>query len=335
MIIKKEKIKKILCIKPRGIGDIVLSTIILENLHAYFPGVKIDYLTESFAKQAVEHNPLVHKVITMGKKEFLLRVVFQIRKEKYNMVLDLWSNPKTAQITFLSGAQYRIGFGYRGRKYAYNISAADDRGDHHSAEHNLELLKFIGIPIISKNISFQYDKISEKSASIFIEEKQLTGKTIIGIIPAGGWVSKRCNKEKWVEICKAFTGKFDVIFLILWGPGDEEDADYIVSELKEKGILAPPTTIPAMAALMKKCKAIISNDSGPMHIAAALNVPTIGLFGATDPEKHGPYSKNSGYVIKDDLHCIICNKLECPYNQECMKELSVDKIVDMYVRITA
>ena len=84
-----------------------------------------------------------------------------------------------------------------------------------------------------------------------------------------------------------------------------------------------------MAALIKKCKAVIANDSGPMHISAAMAIPTIGLFGPTDPKKHGPYSDNSSYVIKDDLNCIICNKLECPYNHECMKELPVDKILSL------
>ena len=64
-----------------------------------------------------------------------------------------------------------------------------------------------------------------------------------------------------------------------------------------------------------------------MHIATALNVPTLGLFGPTDPKNHGPYNTNSDYIIRDDLHCIICNKLSCPYDHECMKELPVDEVM--------
>src|ERR1035437_9469468 len=128
MEIDKSKIKKILCIKPRGIGDIVLSTIIIDNLISYFPEVKIDYLTENFAKSCLEDNPNINKILTMGKKEFPLWVALRIRKEKYDLLIDLWSNPRTAQITFLSGVKYRVGFSYRGRRYAYNIRATSERG---------------------------------------------------------------------------------------------------------------------------------------------------------------------------------------------------------------
>ena len=153
MKLEQSEIKKILIIKPRGIGDVVLSTILLDNLKAYFKDAKIDYLTEPFAKPAVENLADVNKVLTMGKKEFSLKVAMRIRREKYNMIIDTWSNPRTAQMTFFSGVKYRVGFGYRGRKYAYNIKAISDRGSHHMAEHNLELLKALNVPIVTKENS--------------------------------------------------------------------------------------------------------------------------------------------------------------------------------------
>jgi heptosyltransferase III len=119
----------------------------LENLKDHFPASEIHYLTEEFAKLSVANNPLVKKVITYKKTDFILCIIKNIRKEKYDIVFDFWSNPKTAQITFLSGAKHRVGFGYRGRKYAYNIVAESGRGDVHSAEHNLELLNALSIPV--------------------------------------------------------------------------------------------------------------------------------------------------------------------------------------------
>ncbi len=326
--INSEEIKKILCIKPRGIGDIVLSTIILENLIAYFPGVIIDYLTENFAKEAVEDNPLVNKVLTMGRTEFPLKVAWRIRKEKYNLILDLWSNPRSAQITFLSGVKYRVGFGYRGRKYAYNILATSERGVHHSAEHNLELLNSINVPIRTKRIHFY---ITEKELSLgkdFIKNNFSNSDTIIGIVPSGGWQSKRCDASKWVEICNAISLKIKSKFLILWGPGDEDDANYIKNNLNGLAVLSPNTTVKQMAGLIKNCDIVIANDSGPMHISAALNVATLGLFGPTDPKAHGPYSENSDYVIKEDLFCKICNLQKCPYKHECFKDMSLEIIVE-------
>jgi len=333
MQIDKEKIRKILCIKPRGIGDIILSTIILENVAAHFPYAQIDYLTEKFAKASVENNPFVTKVLTMNETEFPLLVALRIKKEKYDMILDLWSNPRSAQITFFSGVKFRVGFAYRGRRYAYNILATGDRGNHHSAEHNLELLKPLNIPVNTRNIHFYVSEEDDQFGKSFIKKYFRGDSLIIGIIPAGGWISKRCDATKWIEICSAINRKYKVQYLILWGPGDEYDADYIKNHFPDRTVIAPKTTLKQMSGLIKNCGFIIANDSGPMHMAAALGISTLGIFGPTDPNKHGPYSKNSGYVLKDDLFCIVCNYLECPYNHECMLQLSNQKVLEAFERI--
>ena len=327
MKINPEEIKNILCIKPRGIGDIVLSTIILDNLLNHYPNAKIDYLTEHFAKHSVTNNPLVNKVLTMLKTEFVFKVAWRIRKEKYNMIIDLWSNPRSAQITFLSGVKFRVGYAYRGRKYAYNILGTSGKGEHHSAEHNLELLKPLDVKIISKKIHFSVGDLEKLFAEHFFNENGLSNKTVFGIIPSGGWDSKRCDKNKWVEICKSAIKEFNCKILVLWGPGDESDADFIKSNLGDACLLAPKSTLQQMAGLMSKCKLIIANDSGPMHISAALGIPTLGIFGPTNPKAHGPYSPNSDYIIKEDLECIICNKLICPLQHECMRELNTADVL--------
>jgi len=333
MNIDHKRINKILCIKPRGIGDVVLSTIILDNLTAHFPSAKIDYLTETFVKPAIENHPDINKVITMKKSELPLKVAWRVRKEKYNMVLDLWSNPRSAQITFLSGVKYRVGFAYRGRKYAYNILATSGRGEVHSAEHNLEILNAIDVPVVSKNVVHY---ISEKDKSFgqkFFQNNFSTDEKVIGIIPAGGWESKRCDAVKWVEICNAISEKKNVKFLILWGPGDEKDALHIKKALPALTVIAPKTKLNEMNGMIKYCDLILANDSGPMHISAGLGIPTLGIFGPTNPKAHGPYSPNSDYVIKDDLFCIICNKLTCPYKHECMLELPVEKVIEKVEKI--
>lgn len=327
MKIESKSIKKILCIKPRGIGDIILSTIVLENLKAALPHSEIHYLTEEFAKRAVENNPYVSKVLTYNRNKFVLSAIRKLRKEKYDLVFDFWSNPKTAQITFLSGAKYRVGFGYRGRKYAYNIKAEPGDKNVHAAEANLQLLNATNIPVFSRNILFYLTEDEKQNAINYFKQKFNKDDLIIGIIPSGGWASKRCDSEKWIEFCQKISENLKNKFLILWGPGDENDAIQIYSNLGDKSVLAPQTKVGEMAGLISQCDLIIANDSGPMHIAAALKIPTLGIFGPTNPKMQGPYSSNSDYVIKDDLHCIVCNKLVCPYNHECMKELDSMEIL--------
>lgn len=324
MQINKEDITKILCIKPRGIGDIILSTIVLDNLKAALPHSEIHYLTEEFAKRAVENNSLVSKILTFHKNDFVLSIIKKVREEKYDLVLDFWSNPKTAQITFFSGAKYRAGYKKRGRKYAYNILGIQGTMGSHAAEDNLVLLNALDIPIISKKIIYrttQEEKLfADKIVKSIINRNE---ETLIGIIPSGGWESKRCDAVKLIEICEQIQKNIRSKFIILWGPGDENDVKIISEKLKPEPVVAPATSFGRLTALIEMCDLVIANDSGPMHAAAALNVPTIGIFGPTDPEAHRPYSDNSSYVIKSDLHCIKCTKLVCPYNHECMLELPV------------
>jgi heptosyltransferase-3 len=327
-MIDKEEIKKILCIKPRGIGDILLSTIVLDNLNSTFPHSEIHYLTEEFALRAVENNPFVSKILTFNKRDFVLSIIKKVRKEKYGLIFDFWSNPKTAQITFFSGAKYRIGFEKRGRKYAYNFLGKNGTMGEHAAEDNLVLLKAFKIPIISKKIIYQTTTEERKFADIYFRENIAeTNKLILGIIPSGGWETKRCEPVKWIEICNEIKKKYQVQFLILWGPGDEKDAKLIYEGLTPHPLMTPKSSFGELSALIDKCDLIIANDSGPMHVSAALGKPTLGIFGPTDPKAHRPFSENSSYVIHSELHCIVCTKLVCPYNHECMFDLSIEKVM--------
>jgi len=324
MQINNSEIKKILCIKPRGIGDIILSTIVLENLKTAFPHSEIHYLTEEFAKCAVENNQFTSKILTFKKNDFILSIIRKVRNEKYDIVFDLWSNPKTAQITFLSGAKYRVGYDKRGRRYAYNFLAKPGSMGKHAAEDNLTLLNALETPIKSKNIIFNTTDEEKSFAENFINNNLAKDKNfLVGIIPSGGWESKRCDAEKWVEICEEIQNHLSVQFIILWGPGDESDVNIIKEKLLPSPLIAPKTSFGQLSGLIEKCDLVITNDSGPMHAAAALGVPALGIFGPTDPSAHRPFSQKSDYVIKEDLFCIICNKLTCPYNHECMLDLDV------------
>jgi ADP-heptose:LPS heptosyltransferase len=330
----KEEIKKILCIKPRGIGDILLSTIVLENLHNVFPDSEIHYLTEEFAKRAVENNPFVSKILTFHKRDFIFSILRKVRREKYDIVFDFWSNPKTAQITFLSGAKYRVGFEKRGRNYAYNFRGLNGTMGNHAAEDNLVLLKVCDIPVTSKNIIYQTSEKEKKVANNFFNSINYnTELNLIGIIPSGGWESKRCDPIKWIEICNEIKIKYKSAFLILWGPGDEKDAKSIFNGLNSQAFMIPESTFGELSAYIEKCDLIIANDSGPMHVSAALGIPTLGIFGPTNPEAHGPYSDNSAFVFHSELHCINCNKLECPYNHECMIDLPIEKVINQVSKL--
>lgn len=319
-----QSIKKILIIKLRGIGDVVLSTVVLDNLLNFFPEAKIDYLTDKPSAAWLKGLSQVNSVLTYPKSGIIkkLGLIAEIRKRKYDIVFDFYSNPSTAQITFLSGAKYRIGFPYRGRKYAYNLYGPQERGKYHAAELHLEVLKSVGIPADDNpRLHFYFGKEDERFAEEFLERNNLNGKIFAGISPTGGWQSKRCPPEKLAELARALNKKYDIPLLILWGPSEYEDAIRIKETVGDDAYLAPPTTIEQMAALMKKCAFIVANDSGPMHISTAIDTPALSLHGPTNPLHQGPFGDRHEYLILNDLDCIMCNLLECPKNQECFRDI--------------
>ena len=146
MKIDKSKIRRILCIKLRGIGDVILSTVVFDNLLKEFSDAKIDYLTEPPSKAALEKLSFLNEIILYKKNESLagLKTISKVFLNKYDLVLDFYSNPRTAMITYFSRAKYRAGFPYRGRTYAYNLFGPAERNKFHAAQLHLEYLKSIG-----------------------------------------------------------------------------------------------------------------------------------------------------------------------------------------------
>jgi lipopolysaccharide heptosyltransferase II len=335
--LQKANIQKILIIKPRGIGDVVLSTIVLDNLKIQFPNASIDYLTERPSNQFLELLPQINNVIILKKSTLFekLKTVGEIRKNKYDLVFDFYSNPFTAQLTKLSGAKYRAGFPYRGRKYAYNLFGEEERAKYHSAILHLKFLEIIGLKSDIENIYFGIDNAACEKAEFFFFNNFSESDKIVAVSPSGGWDSKKAPPEKFAEFADAISTELSAKILILWGPEDKSEAELISAKMKTKGILAPPTSIIEMAAFLEKADAVLANDSGPMHIAAAVGTPTLGLFGPTAPEFQGPFGDKNDYVILTDLDCIKCNLLTCPKNKECFRNIDSTTVVNKISRMLA
>ncbi|HPO54587.1 MAG TPA: glycosyltransferase family 9 protein [Ignavibacteriaceae bacterium] len=335
-MIKESGINKILIIKLKGIGDVVLSTIVLKNLKTDFPEAAIDFLTEPPSVPVLEGLPQINKILLFRKKEKLsgFKTILEVMKNRYDLIIDFYSNPRTALITLLSLAKYRAGFPYRGRKYAYNLFGPSERGVHHSADLHLEFLKSIQIYAQEKELLFPLSQESKKFAVDYFNHTFSPDDFVVAISPSGGWESKKCPPEVFSQIAEKLIWKFRAKILIIWGPEDYDEAvkikDGIAENLISSVFLAPRTTVLQSAAIISLCSAMISNDSGPMHIASALKTPVLGLFGPTSPFMHGPYGSASGWVRHDQLDCIECNLLTCPINKKCFYDLPILKIIDKF-----
>ncbi|MFA7420327.1 MAG: glycosyltransferase family 9 protein [Melioribacteraceae bacterium] len=327
--IPKENVKRILVIKLRGIGDVVCSTIVLDNLRENFPSAKIDFLTEKPSSFGLIGLPQLNEVLIFNRKSLLERIklAWQVRKNKYDLIFDFFGNPSSAQITFFSGSKVRVGFPFRGRKYAYNLLGPEERSTWHNAILHLKVLEKFGLSTTHKNLLYALDETSKSFADKYFNDTFAENDFVVGICPTGSWASKKCDASKFAEIAELVIKKYNAKILILWGKGDEVDGERLFSLLKEKAIYAPPTSILEMSALISKCKFLIANDSGPMHISTALGTPVLSLHGPTAPHLQGPFGEKHEWINLPELDCIICNLLECPKNHECFLNLSNDIIM--------
>ncbi|OGU69969.1 MAG: hypothetical protein A2440_06200 [Stygiobacter sp. RIFOXYC2_FULL_38_25] len=329
-VIPKEQVKKILLIKLRGIGDVVCSTIVLDNLREDFPNAQIDFLTEKPSSYGLKGLPQINNVLIFNRKSLTERIklAWQVRKSKYNLVIDFFCNPSSAQITFFSGSKIRIGFPLRGRKYAYNYFGPKERSKWHNAILHLKVLEKFGLTTKLEKLHYSLDKNSELFAKEYFSKTFKESDFVVGICPTGSWASKKCDAKKFAEIAKLVIQKYNAKILILWGKGDEEDGEKLFNILKDKSVYAPPTSILEMAALISGCKFLIANDSGPMHISTALGTPVLSIHGPTAPHLQGPFGDNHEWINLPELDCIICNLLECPRKHECFLELPNERIMD-------
>lgn len=327
--IDKARIKKILVVKLRGIGDVILSTVVIDNLRADFPNAQIDYLVEYPSYSCLYGLKELDQVLIFDRYNFWKKVsiIRKIRKSNYDLVIDFFTNPSTAIVTFLSGAKYRVGFPYRGRTYAYNLFGPSERGKYHAAQLHLETLKLLGLKSDLANLHFNISQKALDVAEKYFKRNFSENDLVIGICPTGGWASKKCDPEKFAEIAEAVQTKFNAKILILWGNSDEDDAKKIHSLLKEKSFLAPNTSIQEMAAMISRCSILIANDSGPMHISTAVGTPVLSIHGPTSPRLQGPFGAKHEWLNLSELDCIECNLLVCPKNHECFRDLPIERVL--------
>ena len=326
----KSKVHKILIIKPAAIGDVLLCTPVIENLRHNFPDAEINFLTQSYCREVLAGNPYLNRVLTydIGKGDGSFCLIRNIHNQKYDLIIDLFGNPRTAVIVFNSDAKYRVGYRFGWRSLAYNIKVKPRGGEVHNIEFNLDALRALNLEIVTHKPYLYINGVHEEYANDFFKNNGLEGKKVIGINASGTWPTKVWYPKKFAELGKRF-GK-DAKILLFWGYDKEkETAIKIKDMIGDNALLIPEVNLKYMAALIKKCTLFVTNDTGPMHVSWITGANTAAIFGPTNSHLQGPLSENSIIIKNDTLSCLGCNLTqisECPNSHKCMSELSVDLV---------
>jgi lipopolysaccharide heptosyltransferase I len=338
-------VHKILIIKLRAIGDVVLSTIVIDNLRRSFPAATIDFLTEAACQEVVLGHPQLDDVIVLDRKsiarlspwgqlrancDFLRR----IRAARYDLVFDFFGNPRSALLTWYSGAAWRVGYNYRMRQKAYNVVVPSRASEVHEAEWHLDALDRLGIPTPSRHLAFSVSAAAEGTADSFWREAGLHDQLVMALNFSGGWAAKRWPIERFASLAGKLVERYGARIIAIWGPGEETEAHRLAESATVPVTLIPKTGLKELAAILARVDLMITTDSGPMHIAAAMATPCVALFGPTDYRLQGPYGRNHQIVVKQGLACLGCNRIACDHIS-CMNGLMVEDVLAAVERAMA
>jgi lipopolysaccharide heptosyltransferase II len=318
------------------IGDVVLTTPIVRAVREHYPEAFIAYLGDAEAVSLLEHNPYLNEIIPYNfSKSSLIeqpRVIFQLRKRKFDIAIDLFSNPRSALLMYASGAKMRIGKDVKGRGNLYTHRIRDDGKPKTAIEFHYQYLVPLGIEPKHFRTEIFLTEDEKREARNYLKWQDVDlAKPIIGLHPGATWPAKMWQWEKFADLIDLLRAKLDAQVIVTQGPKDKELIDKISQRATGNFVPLPMMRVRQLAAIISQCTVYISNDAAPMHISVAVGTKTIGIFGPGEENIWFPYSPPHVALRKDvpchPCHLDFCNR-EGDGFMECMKLLSVKEVFE-------
>lgn len=315
---------KILIILPNWLGDAVMATPAIELLSAYYPSAKFTFVGSFVSIEALKYHPLCKNAIVDETKKASNRIkaTYTLAKElgSFDMAISFRNQIHSSLLLKFTGTVLCIA---------------------KKSWHSMFLLSHTPAIKADKHLSKQYAQLAmintdawDKNTpplKLYIEPKKFD-KPMMGINAGATYGSaKRWYPERFAEVAREFSNKYDII--IFGGPNEVEMANEIESYLASSGMknyknLAGKTNIKELCSLIGGCSLFVTNDSGPMHVAAAYQVPTVSIFGPTKHTETSQWMNDKSSIVRHDMECAPCMRRECPLgHHECMKSITADEVI--------
>jgi len=365
--------RKILLIKLSAVGDVVHTIPVLNKLRRRYPSAQLDWLVTPAIAELLRHHPAITNIIEFEREAWstpwrlapfasYARLAAKLRAAAYDLVVDMHGQFRTAGLTLVTGAPARIGFDRprarvwdasprkfpeQARKHAwqgaregswvaYTHHIPVPTLDLHAVDRYLNVGPILGLDRDPADFSFPIPQSALSRADALLAEHCAEHPDIVIMAPGTIWETKRWGSDKFAEVAGHFLSKGFAV--ILTGSQRERVVCEEVAALAPGVIdLAGMTTLSELAALIRRSTISITNDSGPMHLAAALDRPVISIFGPTDPVWIGPY-RRADAVLHADFECSPCylRKLKhCHHDHACMRSVSAPAVIERAERILA
>ncbi|MFA5142624.1 MAG: glycosyltransferase family 9 protein [Candidatus Omnitrophota bacterium] len=347
---------KILIINPFGIGDVLFSTPLIEAIKRIFPQSYIGYICNRRVSELIRTNPHLGRIFVYEKDDYreiwrhskmrclvkILAFLRDVRKERFDVSIDLSLNYQYSMLFKLIGIKTRAGFNYRNRgkflTHKIDIESFDDK---HVVEHYLDVLRLLGVDP-SKGIAAPKIYVSEESRRFgekFLEENSIA-KTdlLIGMVPGCGasW-GRDAGRRRWegknfAIVADRLIEKYNARVVLLGNSKETNICEDVRAATNDRAInYSGKTSIEKLIGILSRCKVLITNEGGMLHMAASLGIRTVSIFGPVDETTYGPYPRSADHIIlaKKDIPCRPCYK-RFKYNdcdeRRCLEAITVDEV---------
>lgn len=346
---RKDLPRNILMRAPNWIGDAVMCEPAVRGLRSLFPEAELTMLARPAVAELFEAYPGLNRVLVYDDKNAHAGISGKwslagtLRRHRFDLAVLFQNAFEAAFIAWLAGIPRRYGYATDGRVFFLTepVAVPDRRVPAHQVEYYWNLLKPFGIsgevsaPVL--HVSVDEDRTAARRlVSAGINPSDL----IIGINPGSTYGSaKRWLLERFAEVARRLAGRLQeaegaqIAIVILGAKGEESLGKDIAGKIDGRTVvLSGATTIRELMAVVKRCRLLITNDTGPMHIAAAFDVPVVAVFGPTDWRTTFPFGQERS-VVREAVDCAPCLLRECPIDHRCMTRIPVERVCDAAIQV--
>lgn len=334
----KNKVRKILVVRTDRMGDVLLNIPAIRALKNHF-NASVTALLNPIVGKLLEGSPEIDEVICFDQERWQkslmtkLALVKLLRMNKFDLAVVLNPAKRFHALVCLAGIPRRLGYDRKwGFLLTHKIEDKKKLGQKHEVEYNLDLVRAIGANTDDMHISLAVNPEEERFVENLLEKHNINAKdAIIAMHPFASNPAKCWPKERFAALAQRLSLKSQTKIIIIGGQEEVSASKDIISLIKQPVInLTGRLTLRQLAAFLKRCTLLISNDSGPVHIAAAMDVNTVVIFGrniaGVGPERWSPWG-NQHTILHHDPGCDPCLDRDCPYEFKCLTSITLEEVL--------
>lgn len=333
--------RSIVIVKPCCLGDVLLTTPLLAAVRRGFPGARITYAVGTWARPMIAHSVYVDQVLTLPDHwtiGSLLATARLLRQRNFDLALVPDRSPVLTLLVWLAGIRSRVGLDSAGRGFAYTTRVPVPPIIEHEADTYARLAPALGLPLPARRLYFFPAPESERRINVLLAENGIADRKLIALHPGGGQNPgmtlhrKRWLPDRWATVADRLIDETGAALLLVGGPGDEDAAESVIAHLQSPAVvLIRRWSWDDLGALIRRCDLFLGHDTGMMHLAVAVDTPTVAVFGPSDPQIYGPYSERGTFVWRPtpESPCFYNGvaRPDCPCAMQCMRNVEADLVL--------